>query len=134
MDPLNLSASIIAVLTLGATVVQYLNNIKDAASDRQSILNEVVFTTGLLRVFQDLVKERDRWSATVASLTIPNGPLEQLTRTLQRLEVLLRPASGVKKAAKTILWPIKKEEIKDILCALERQKTLFSLAIQNDHV
>ena len=134
MDPLSLSASIIAVLTLSSTVLKYLNDVKDATDDRQSIYNEIIFASGLLRIFHDLVKQGEGWSVTVASLAIPNGPLEQFDSTLKRLESKLRPVSGVRKATRTLLWPFQKEEIKDILRAIERQKSLFSLAVHNDHM
>lgn len=38
MDPLSITASIIAVLTLSAEVVKYLNDAKEASSDSTRIL------------------------------------------------------------------------------------------------
>ena len=137
MDPLSLSASIIAVLTLSATVVQYLNNVKAATEDRQSILKEIAYTSGFLTLFKDLAEKAkwgEAWSVTATSLAAPNGPLEQFRRALERLVTKLQPASGVKKAVKVFVWPFQKEEIKDILDTIERQKTYFTLALQNDHM
>ena len=137
MDPLSLSASIIAVLTLSATVVQYLNAVKAATEDRQSILQEIIYTRGLLTLFKDLAEKAEwgeAWSITASSLKTPNGPLEQFKRALERLVLKLQPVSGVKKAFKVFEWPFQKEEIKDILNTIERQKTFFTLALQNDHM
>ena len=131
MDPLSLPASIIAVLTLSATVVKYLNDIKEAKEERQSILNEVIQTAGFLRIFQDLAKDSQGWTTTMKLLVTP---LEHFRSILMRLESQLRLVSGVTRVAKTLLWPFKKEEIKGILCAIERQKSLISLAVQNDHI
>jgi hypothetical protein len=136
-DPLSISASIIAVLQLTSTVVQYLNDAKDASGDRQRLLGEVASASGLLYCLKDL-GERAKWSQnwflTVMSLNVPNGPLEQFQRALERIEVKLQPAGGLKKAGKVLIWPFQKGEIKEILQTIERQKTLFNLALQNDHV
>ena len=136
-DPLSLSASIIAILSLSATIVQYLNNVKTATKDRQSILHEVASATYLLTLFKDLAEQAqwgEAWSVTVASLATPNGPLEQFKMALERLATKLKPLSGIQKVRKAFDWPFEKEEVKDILGIIERQKTLFSLAIQNDNM
>ena len=88
MDPLSISASIIAVLQPSGTVVQYLNNVKDAQKDRQIILGELSSAIGFLFLLKDRAERtqwRDAWSVTVESLNTPEGPLEQFKMALQRL-------------------------------------------------
>jgi hypothetical protein len=46
----------------------------------------------------------------------------------------LIPQKGLKKLSKALCWPFEKGEIKDILGTIERQKSLFSLALQNDNM
>jgi hypothetical protein len=53
---------------------------------------------------------------------------------LERLENKLAPAKGWRKVSKAIVWPFQKEEIKEILNVIERQKIFFNLAQQNDHM
>lgn len=55
-DPLSTSASIIAVLQLTGTVVQYLNDAKGASEDRQRILAEISSTSGVLFLLKDLAE------------------------------------------------------------------------------
>jgi len=52
---------------------------------------------------------------------------------LKRLESKLAPAKDWRKVGKAIVWPFQKEEIKEILNVIERQKTFFNLTLQNDH-
>ena len=137
MDPLSLSASIIAILTLSATVVQYLIDVKAATGDRQTVLQEIVYTTGLLTLIKDHTEKAEwgeTWPVIVKWLATPNGPLEQFKRALERLMQKLQPASGVKKAVKGLIWSFQKEEIKNILKTIERQKTFLTLALQNDYM
>ena len=135
-DPLSISAGIIAILQLTGTVVQYLNDAAQAAGDRQRILLEITSVSGILTVLKDLAERPqygDSWSTTIRSLNVPNGPLEQFRRALERLASKLEPVHGLKKVERSLAWPFQKGEVSEILGAIERQKTLFNLALQNDH-
>lgn len=138
MDPLSISASITALLQLASTVIQYLNGVKGAPEDRQRILSELASVTGVLFILEDQAdkaKQGDQWSSTLQSLNVPEGPLDQLRRALERLSSKLAPsATGLKKFGKAIIWPFQKVEIREILGSIERQKALFNLARQNDHM
>ena len=136
MDPLSLTASIIAVLQLSGTVISYLNDVKEASKDSYSILLEVSSVTGLLYTLRSLIEtdKGDGYLDVARSLAVPYGPLDQFKTTLEKLSKQLQPATGVRKAARVLKWPFKKEEVKELLSTIERQKTLFSLALQNDQV
>lgn len=137
MDPLSVSSSIIAVLQLTATVVQYLNSVKGAPKDRQKLLLELSSINGMLFLLQDQAeeaKEGDSWSSTLQSLNLPDGPLAQFKASLEALTMKLAPVDGWKKLGKAFTWPFDKDEIYHILNAIERQKALFNLARQNDHI
>lgn len=136
MDPFSLTANIIAVLQLCGTVIGYLSDVKDASKDCYSILLEVSSVTGLLYALRDLIDRDigDGYLDVARSLAVPYGPLDQFKTTLEKLSKQLQPATGVRKAARVLRWPFKKEEVKDLLSTIERQKTLFSLALQNDQV
>ena len=137
MDPLSISASISAVLQLTGTVIQYLNSVKGAPKDRQKLLSELCNVSSMLYVLEDQAsqeKQGDAWSSTLLSLNGPNGPIKQFKTSLERLEKKLRPVEGLRKIVNAIAWPFQKEEITEIINAIERQKTLFILALQNDHM
>lgn len=133
-DPLSISASIIAVLQMTGTVIQYLNDVKGASDDVRSILIEISNTSGLLYSLRDPVAVDESWLTTVKSLAAPSGPLEQFKSALEDLIVKLSPAVGLKNLGKKIIWPFQKGEVKEILGKIERQKMLFSLALQNDNM
>ncbi len=48
MDPLSMAASILAVVQLTATVLNYLNDVKDASKDRDKLSIEASSVYGLL--------------------------------------------------------------------------------------
>ncbi|KAI9843643.1 MAG: hypothetical protein M1837_006225 [Sclerophora amabilis] len=135
-DPLSTSAGIIAIIQLTGTVVQYLNDVARASNDRHRILLEITSISGILTVLKDLAERPqwdDVWSTTMKSLNVPNGPLEQFRSALERLALKLEPVRGLKRVERSLAWPFQKREIDEILGAMERQKTLFNLALQNDH-
>jgi hypothetical protein len=136
-DPLSISASIIAILQLTGTVVQYLNNAKGASEDRQRILAQISSTSGVLFLLKDLAERaqwEDGWSVTIKSLNLPGGLLDKFKVILIQLASKLKPVEGAKKVGRALIWPFQKGEINEILNTLERQKTLFGLALQNDHM
>ncbi len=138
MDPLSISASITALLQLTSTVIQYMNEVKGTPEDRRRILSELASVNGVLFILQDQAdqaKQGDQWSSTFLSLSVAEGPLDQFRRALERLSSKLAPpATGLKKLSRAIVWPFQKEEIKEILGSIERQKALLNLARQNDHM
>jgi hypothetical protein len=136
-DPLSISAGIIAVLQLTSTVVQYLNGVKDASEERLRIRDEITSASFLLYMLRDRAEQAslgEAWLSTVISLSVPKGPLEQFKRALERLATRLAPTKKLEKIERALRWPFQREEIKDILSTIERQKSLFDLALQNDHV
>lgn len=134
-DPLSVTAGIIAALQLSGVVVQYLTAVSDASEDRQRLVFEVSSIRGLLSSLRDLAEGPQHggsWNTTLTTLATPNGPLDQFKNALKRLESRLAPVAGSGKIWKALTWPFEKGEVKDFLQVIERQKTLFSLALQND--
>ena len=137
MDPLSVSASITSLLQLTGTVIQYLNTAKGASEERRTILLELSSISGMLYTLQDQAVETqpgNPWSSTLGSLSMPNGPIEQFKTALERLAKKLAPVKGWKEVGKAVIWPFQKEEVKEILSTIERQKSLFNMARQNHHM
>ena len=59
MDPLSVTASVIAVLQLSAKVLVYLNDVKDASKDRKQCVDETLNLRGLLFNLKDQVEWGD---------------------------------------------------------------------------
>jgi hypothetical protein len=53
MDPLSISASIVAILQLTGTIIQYLNIVTGAPKDRQRILLKLCNVNGTLYILED---------------------------------------------------------------------------------
>ena len=134
MDPVSLSASITALLQLTGTVVKYLNDVKSASDDMRKLLVEISSVRGLLFGLEDLATLDETWVHTIKALDGPNGPLVQFRNTLESLATRLKPMVGFARIGKSLAWPFQKGEIKDMLRILERQKALFALALQMDHM
>jgi hypothetical protein len=133
-DPLGISASIIAVIKLTGTVVQYINNVKSASEDPQRILNELFGVTGVLHHLKDLAEKlqyRTTWTLSLDSLYVPLG---QLNKALDRLAAKLAPSHGIQKLERMLIWLFQKAEILEILNMMERQKSIFIIALCNDHM
>ncbi len=137
-DPLSVTAGIIAVLQLLQTTISYLKGIKDGSADRHQLRLETRNTIHLLEILKDHVEDAESgeaWCASIRSLNTRDGPLDQLKKALEHLIAKLAPAGGRLVQFKTSMkWPFSKTEVLEFLNTIERQKALFNLALQNDHM
>lgn len=136
-DPLSIISSITAILQLAGKVVKFLSDVKDASTTCARILVEIGSLNGLLSSIKVLLDEAEAgevWSATARSLGAPNGPLAQFKLALEQVATRIEPIIWSRKAGRAFVWPFRKDEVMDILYVLERQKTLFIFALQNDHM
>lgn len=136
-DPLSIAAGIIAVLQLTTTAVQYLNDIKHGPAECRRILIEVVTVSGFLHTLKALAESMqpdDLQVSALRSLNVPDGPLEQVKLALECLVLKIKPARGLERVSTSLTWSLKKADVNNILASIERQKALFLLAMQNDHM
>jgi hypothetical protein len=104
--------------------------VKDASGDRQRLLNEITSTSYFLYALKDRAERSQHdnsWSRTLKWLNTPNGALEQFKSALEHINLKLAPVEGWRKAEKALTWHFQREEIKDILIAIERHKSLSSV-------
>jgi hypothetical protein len=79
MDPLSVTASIIAVLQLSTKVLGYLNGAKDALKDRAKCAVEASNVHSLLINLRFRLEERSAgalWYTAVRALRVENRPLD----------------------------------------------------------
>jgi hypothetical protein len=135
MDPLSMTASIIAVLQLTESVIGYLNTIRNASADQRNIAIEASSLYGLLTTLRFRVEAAcsdDPWYLQVKKLGEENGPLDQFKSALELIAVKIQPGTGASKAIKVLTWKFDRAKVQDALIKMERLKTLVSLALQND--
>ena len=133
MDPLGATASIVTLLQLAGAVIKYLSILKDASDDIKTLVLELCTIRGLLSTIKDLITEE---SILHESLGGPGGLFGQIESSLQALASKVEPTSATTahKLVQRLRWPPRKEEVKEVLSTIERQKTLLSLALQNDQM
>lgn len=137
-DPLSISVSIIALLQTFGTLVQYIKSTKDANQDIKALQAEVINVRGLLFSLKDLLpdpeSDEEPLLPVFECLGGQDGPLKQFEVVLGELVTQLQPKDGLRKAGQVLYWHFKKDDIKNLIGIVERYKTLFSLALQNDQV
>lgn len=77
-EAIGVAASIISVLQLSGTIIDYLNDVRSASNGCNKIFVEISSIRGFLYSLKDLatrIKSGEISLSTVKSLDIPNGPL-----------------------------------------------------------
>lgn len=137
MDPLSITASVIAILELSSKVLGYLHAVKDAPKDREHCAVEVANLHSLLTNLRFRLEggdSRSLWYTAVRALAIENGPLDQFKQALGELQSKIIGGDKLGKAGKALIWKFKKEEIASMLGRMERLKSLIEIALQMDHL
>lgn len=128
MDPLSISASLIALLQLTGNVIKYLNGVRNASDQIKRLSLELCTVYGLLSTLKDVYIDLDPSLSEL--LDGPDGIFAQLELLLERLASRLDEKS--QSSGQLLRWPLKKGEIGELLSSLERQKSSLSLVLQND--
>jgi len=137
MDPLSITASVIAVVQLTSTVIGYLNDVKDAPKECQQCAIEGSNILSLLislRYRLELGQAGDAWFTAVRDLNVENGPLEQFKQALEQLRAKVENQDGFQKIKRRLLWKFSKTEVAEILARMERLKSLVAIALESDHL
>ena len=130
-------ASIIAILQIAGTVTKYLKGVNGASKDRDRITLEIRDISSYLSDLQSKLENPDSsgaWNVTTRFLEGLKGPLEQCRSALVRLAQRLKPLTGWRRLGKALIWPFTKEEVNEILNSIEKQKSFFVLALQNNNM
>jgi hypothetical protein len=123
--------------------VQYIGDAKDSTQDRLKIRDEISSTSFLLYSLKDRIRDAEdvqpnenktQWLSSISSLGAPSGPLARFKSDLEDLASRLAPADGRRKIGKMLKWTFEKGYIRDLLQSIERQKSVFTIALQSDHM
>lgn len=136
MDPLSITASIVAVLQLSSKVLGYLNDVQDASKDRAKCAVEASNLNNLLVNLRFRLEgsSNESWYTAVRALGVDNGPLDQFKQALDHLQTKMTGGGRLKKVGRTLTWKLSKEEVASILARMERLKPLVQIALQMDHL
>lgn len=120
-----------------ATVISFLNGIKDASKERARYAIEELNVLNLLTNLRYRLEDAtpgDPWFTVVRTLGTENGPLDQFRITLEQLISKLTPVDGFKKIGKAIVWKLDKAEVNDIKLKIKHFKSLIQIALELDHL
>ncbi|KAM7220562.1 Ankyrin repeat-containing domain protein [Rhypophila decipiens] len=135
------TASLLALIKLAGGVAQYIASAAGAPTTRRKLRGEIMACE---HVLQDILYESndfdggENWRDTVNTLEGSNGPLERLVVALQAVEAKLRPKAGSgrdirnKLGLSRLTWPFSEKEVQQLLDTIEREKSLLTLALEND--
>jgi hypothetical protein len=113
MDPLSFSASLLAVLELSATLMKYVNDVRNAPKERAQIGREASNLYALLTSPRFRVEDAqadDPWFTQIKLLAVENGALSQFKTILERLVSKLDSSSKLR----DLLWKLNKAEIEKL--------------------
>jgi predicted nuclease with TOPRIM domain len=135
MDPLSITASIIAIIQISSDIVSYVNGATGATKERKRLRDEVRACEFILQRLNDEasdVEEGNTWSETIKALEGPDAPLGRLRDALNIVKAKLEPKKGLKNAFSTLKWPFDEKEVEKVISAIEREKNLLNLALANN--
>lgn len=131
---MDLTSGIITLVQFTGTVIGYLRDINDPSNDRKTLLDELSMAHYLLLQLKDNAQgDPHTWGQTIRSLAITGGPIDQFNKTIKIIKSKLEVGSGIKKIGQALKWPFQKAEVQSLISTLERQKSFFNIALQNDH-
>ena len=137
MDPLSITASVIAVLQLTGEVLKYLSDVADAPKECQECTIEASNLHNLLinlRYRLEQGQTGDPWFTAIRTLNVENGPLDQYKQALEQLRSKVDANNGAQKMKTRLVWRFSKAEVTGILAKMDRLKTLVSIALEMDHL
>ncbi|KAF3031163.1 hypothetical protein E8E12_000410 [Didymella heteroderae] len=135
MDPLSVTASIVAILQLTVKIGEALSDAKDASNDRSQFTADTSNLSNLLVALLSRLDESsdDPWHANVRELGGKDGLIFQYRIALERLTDKISASHGLNKTAKTLLWKYIRDDAERILLRIERLKSLVQIALELDH-
>ncbi|KAF8542441.1 NACHT and WD40 domain protein [Trichophaea hybrida] len=137
MDPLSLSASVIAVVQISKEILtlcgKYALDVKGAKKDIENLRSEVTALHVVLNRVKDLAEGHH--AAKLPGLQSLAVAIGQCSSELEDLKTRLDPGKmrlAMNRLRISLKWPFESEDVNKCIAALERIKTTISLALCAD--
>lgn len=134
MDPLSVTASIIAIVQLTGVIIGCLNDLKDTSRDCAQCATELNNVRDILTQLTyrlDEASSNEAWHTEVRALNATNGPFDQYSSALKQLQSKLTSSTSSRtKIGSMISWKFSKEEVASILDRIERLKSHTLIVLQ----
>jgi hypothetical protein len=146
-EALGAVASVLTVLKLAGAATKYIKDIKQGSSDRLRLRDELRSTTCLLEMLEDRIEDSEDVAtshaesdaltlkpSSIACLAGGDSPLALSQQILEEIISKLAPQDRLRRLTQPLKWQFDKKDIAELVSALERLKTHFTLIMQNDLV
>jgi len=123
------AASIIAVVQVSEKVIRYIRDVSGATEDRKRLREQVRACSNILSTLRDGIEDSEEgqeWGETIELLA---SPLMRLQTVLELAAVEFQAKASVKEKLK---WPFKEKEVQILMAAIENEKGLLVLALENN--
>ncbi|KAH7490040.1 hypothetical protein FOMA001_g2407 [Fusarium oxysporum f. sp. matthiolae] len=135
MDPLSVTASIIAILQLSTAVTHYVVSARGATKHQRRLHEEIRGCEDMLFQLKDIL-ENERPDPTraprISLLEGPYSPFKRLETLFESIRVKLAPKKGLTKLISSLAWPFNEKDVSELIAAIQREKDLLQLALEND--
>ena len=137
MDPLSMTASIIAVLQLTTALTAYLNNVRNATAEQRQMAIEASNFYALmtsLRFRVEVAQSTNPWFQQVKMLALKDGPLEQFRDILEKMTKKILPSSSRMRdqISSALMWKFTKSEVQEMLQRIGRLASITNHALTGD--
>jgi hypothetical protein len=135
MDPISITASIIAILELTTTLMGYINDVRRATREQAKVAVEASNLYSLLINLRFRVEEsrsNDPWFTQVKLLGRENGPLDQFKDVLEKMVEQISSSRKRDQVKSALTWKFTKSEVDNALQRMERLKSLIQCALTED--
>lgn len=137
MDPISLTASVIAVLQITTACISicysYRTSLTTSSQQIQQISSSLNSLKDVLESLLTLIEtSKPGELSTVESLARDGGALQECLGELERLKGKLEIKEGWRGVGQRVAWPLKEGEVRRQLEGLERWKGTLGLALSAD--
>ncbi|KAH8153954.1 uncharacterized protein LAJ45_01721 [Morchella importuna] len=113
----------------------YIGGVMNASNHAERLVEELNSLIHVLRILQNIVKNDPELEFTALQrLNGQKGPLEGCVWRLKLLQLKLKPKDGWRDKMKVLTWLLKEKETYGHISRIERDKSLFKLALGLDHM
>ncbi|KAF2116888.1 hypothetical protein BDV96DRAFT_37679 [Lophiotrema nucula] len=140
-EALGAAASVLTIIDSVGRVTKLVLSCKNATNESRRLVQELSHVRGLLTTLEETTlihqDNNDEWSSAILDFGADDGVLHQFKQLLDLLELGIGAPSqkkGFKRLKSVLQWPYKENETFKLINAVERYKTLFGLALGDNHI
>jgi hypothetical protein len=141
MDPFSLAIGGITICQIAGNVIQlgivYIQSTIDLPAEVKVLVSELALLSGVLNSLCSNLQGEKYGSIVHINPDRLEGPIQECKDQLEKLyEFLVKhqgsTGSKLKNLERALKWPMEKQETMDWIARLERYKSTFSLALQQE--